>query len=112
MNYKNSEQLLDRALKSIPLASQTFSKSKTSIPYGVSPYFVERASGSKMWDVDGNEYIDFVSGLACVTLGYCDPDVDGAVQEQMKNGVTFSLPHKLEMEVAEKLIDIAADESP
>jgi len=106
MNYKNSEQLLDRALKSIPLASQTFSKSKTSIPYGVSPYFVERASGSKMWDVDGNEYIDFVSGLACVTLGYCDPDVDGAVQEQMKNGVTFSLPHRLEMEVAEMIVEV------
>ena len=103
--YSNSEEMLERALRTIPLGSQTFSKSKTSIPYGVSPYFVERASGSKMWDVDGNEYIDFVSGLACVTLGYCDPDVDAAVQKQMKNGVTFSLPHRLEMEVAEMLVE-------
>jgi len=106
MNYKKSEQLLDRALKSIPLASQTFSKSLTTYPRGVSPFFIEKGKGSKVWDVDGNEYIDFVNSLAAVTLGYCDEDVDKAVQKQMKNGVTFSLPHRLEMEVAEKLIDI------
>jgi glutamate-1-semialdehyde 2,1-aminomutase len=104
--YKNSEQLLERALKSIPLASQTFSKSLTQYPKGVSPFFIEKGKGSKVWDVDGNEYIDFVNSLAAVTLGYCDADVDQAVQEQMKNGVTFSLPHTLEIELAEKLIDI------
>lgn len=104
--YKKSEHLLDRALKSIPLASQTFSKSLTQYPRGVSPFFIEKGKGSKVWDVDGNEYVDFVNSLAAVTLGYCDKDVDGAVLEQMKNGATFSLPHKLEMEVAEKLIEI------
>jgi len=104
--YKKSEQLLDRALKSIPLASQTFSKSLTQYPRGVSPFFIEKGKGARIWDVDGNEYVDFVNSLAAVTLGYCDKDVDGAVHEQMKSGVTFSLPHKLEMEVAEKLIQI------
>ena len=104
--YKKSEQLLDRALKSIPLASQTFSKSFTQYPRGASPFFIEKGKGGKVWDVDGNEYIDFVNSLAAVTLGYCDKDVDKAVQDQMKNGVTFSLPHILEMEVAEKLIEI------
>ena len=106
MNYKKSEQLLDRALKSIPLASQTFSKSLTQYPRGVSPFFIEKGKGVKVWDVDGNEYIDFVNSLAAVTLGYCDINVDEAVQKQMQNGITFSLPHRLEMEVAEKLIDI------
>ena len=104
--YKKSEQLLDRALNSIPLASQTFSKSLTQYPRGVSPFFIEKGKGARIWDVDGNEYVDFVNSLAAVTLGYCDKDVDEAVQEQMKSGVTFSLPHKLEMEVAEKLIEI------
>jgi glutamate-1-semialdehyde 2,1-aminomutase len=104
--YKKSEQLLNRALKSIPLASQTFSKSLTQYPRGVSPFFIERGKGSKVWDVDGNEYVDFVNSLAAVTLGYCDEDVDKAVQEQMSKGVIFSLPHPLEMEVAEKLIGI------
>ena len=98
--------MLEQALRVIPLGSQTFSKSKTQLPLGVSPYFVERAQGSHFWDVDGNEYIDFANALACVTLGYCDPDVDAAVQEQMSYGVTFSLPHRLEMEVAEQLIEL------
>jgi glutamate-1-semialdehyde 2,1-aminomutase len=104
--YKYSELLLERALETIPLGSQTFSKSLTQYPKGVSPFFIEKGKGAKVWDVDGNEYIDFVSSLAAVTLGYCDEDVDKAVQEQMKNGVIFSLPHRLEMEVAEKLIEI------
>jgi glutamate-1-semialdehyde aminotransferase len=106
MRYKETEILLDRALKSIPLASQTFSKSLTQYPRGVSPLFIKKGMGAKVWDVDDNKYIDFVNSLGSVTLGYCDTDVDMAVQGQMKSGVTFSLPHTLEMEVAEKLIDI------
>ncbi|MEC7276620.1 MAG: aminotransferase class III-fold pyridoxal phosphate-dependent enzyme [Bdellovibrionota bacterium] len=104
--YQNSEDFLNRALKSIPLASQTFSKSITSFPVGAAPLFLEKGKGSKVWDIDGNEYIDFVSALACVNLGYCDPDVDKAVKEQLENGVTFSLPHRLETEVAEKIIEM------
>lgn len=104
--YKKSMHVLDRALKTIPLGAQTFSKSITSIPLGVAPLYVERASGSVMWDVDGNKYIDFVNGLACVTLGYCDPDVDHAVFEQMKSGVTFSLSHKIEAEVSELIVEM------
>jgi len=106
MSYKKSELLLDRALNSIPLASQTFSKSLTQYPRGISPFFIEKGKNSIVWDVDGNKYIDFVNSLLSITLGYCDEDVDKAVQRQMKCGVTFSLPHSLEMEVAEKLIEI------
>jgi glutamate-1-semialdehyde aminotransferase len=106
IRYKCSEELLERALRSIPLGSQTFSKSKTQLPFGVSPFFVERAEGAKFWDVDGNEYLDFTNALASVSLGYRDPEVDSAVREQMKRGVTFSLPHKLEMEVAEIMVEL------
>jgi len=102
--YQKSEQLLKRALKTIPLGSQTFSKSKTQFPEGASPFFLEKGKGSKVWDVDGNEYIDFMNGLLCVSIGYADDDVNNAVFEQIKNGTTFSLPHRLEMEVAEKLV--------
>ncbi len=104
--YKKSDELLTRALKSIPLASQTFSKSLTQYPRGVSPFFIKKGKGSKVVDEDDNEYIDFVNSLAAVTLGYCDKDVDKAVKKQMKNGVIFSLPHTLELKVAEKLIEI------
>jgi glutamate-1-semialdehyde 2,1-aminomutase len=104
--YKNSEAFLDRALAVIPLGSQTFSKSKTALPFGVSPYFVSHAKGCRMWDIDGNEYLDFVNALACVNLGYQDPDVDAAVRKQMESGVTFSLPHRIEAEVAELLVEL------
>lgn len=103
-SYKCSEDMLNHALRLIPLGSQTFSKSITQLPRGVSPLFVDKAFGSTFWDVDGNKYLDFTNALASVTLGYQDNDVDNAVIEQMKSGVTFSLPHKLEVEVAELLV--------
>ncbi|KKT93384.1 MAG: Aminotransferase class-III, partial [Parcubacteria group bacterium GW2011_GWF2_45_11] len=105
-NYQKSEEYLAAALKVIPLGTQTFSKSKTQYPHGVSPFFIEKGKGSKVWDVDGNEYIDFVNSLAAVTLGYCDPDVDEAVRAQMEKGVLFSLPHSIEIEVAKKIIEM------
>ena len=105
-SYKNSEELLSRALKTIPLASQTFSKSKAQFPVGSSPLFLEKGKGAKVWDVDGNEYIDFMNALLCVSIGYADEDITNAVCHQIQNGVSFSLPHKLEMEVAEKLVEL------
>lgn len=101
--YHQSEALLERALRTIPLGSQTFSKSRTQYPHGVSPYFIEQGKGCRVRDVDGNEYTDYVMSLAAVTLGYSDPDVTAAVRGQLEDGVIFSLPHRLEMEVAEKL---------
>ncbi len=104
--YKNSEQLLERALKTVPLGSQTFSKSKTQYPYGASPFFIQRAKGSRVWDVDGNEYVDFINSLAAITLGYSDPEVDAAVKAQLDEGIIFSLPHPIEMQVAEEMVKL------
>lgn len=105
-SYKNSEKMLERAEKSIPLGSQTFSKSKTQFPYGVSPYFLTHGKDAHVFDVDGNEYIDFINALGAITLGYDDPDVLKAVEEQLKQGTIFSLAHPIEVEVAEKMIEI------
>lgn len=104
--FIHSNEWLQRAEKTIPLGSQTFSKSRIAFPQGVSPLFIKRGQGCQVWDADDNQYTDFISGLLSVSLGYCDPDVDAAVIEQMKSGVTFSLPHQLEMEVAEQLVDL------
>lgn len=103
--YRKSEDLLRAAQKSIPLGSQTFSKSITQLPFGISPYFVKKAKGAYFWDVDDNRYLDFSNALASVTLGYCDSDVDSAVKKQMKNGVTFSLSHSIEIDVANMIIE-------
>jgi glutamate-1-semialdehyde 2,1-aminomutase len=105
-SFKKSEAYLERAERTIPLGSQTFSKSRTQFPYGVSPYFITHAMGSRVWDLDGNEYIDFINSLASITLGYQDPDVTQAVREQLERGVIFSLPHTLEAEVAELICEM------
>lgn len=105
-NYTNSREWLQRAEKTIPLGSQTFSKSKVAFPQNAAPLFIERGYGSKVWDADNNEYIDFVNGLLSISLGYCDAEINQAVISQLALGVTFSLPHKLEMEVAEELVKL------
>ena len=105
--YRKSEEFLARAERSIPLGSQTFSKSKTQYPFGVSPYFITRGAGSRVWDIDGNEYVDFVNSLLAITLGHGDPDVTEAVKAQLEDGTIFSLAHPLETEVAERIIDMA-----
>jgi len=103
-SFPCSEALLEQALSAIPLGSQTFSKSLTQLPRGVSPLFVDRAEGARFWDVDGHPYIDLTNGLACVTLGYRYTTVDSAVRAQLERGVSFSLPHSLELRVAERII--------
>jgi glutamate-1-semialdehyde 2,1-aminomutase len=104
--YRASEDYLARALKVIPLGSQTFSKSMTQYPFGVSPYFIQRGDKAHVWDIDNNEYIDFVCGLLAMMLGYNDPDVNAAIMKQLQEGTTFTLPHPIECIVAEKVCDM------
>ena len=99
--FDRSEALYHRALKTIPLASQTFSKSAMQYVRGAAPLFLERGRGCRVWDVDGNEYLDFVLGLMPVVLGYCDPDVDAAIRAQLDKGISFSLATELAAELAE-----------
>lgn len=104
--YSKSEDWLKRAELSIPLGSQTFSKSRTQYPIGISPLFIDKAKGSKVWDIDGNKYIDLVSSLASITLGYSDVRIKRAVKKQLRKGVLYSLPGKLEAEVAEMICNL------
>lgn len=104
--YKKSEEHLIRAEKTVPLGSQTFSKSRTQLPIGISPFFASKGEGAYLWDVDGNKYIDFVNSLAAITLGYNDKKVTKAVKKQLKKGTIFSLAHELEFKVAEKICEM------
>ena len=104
--YVNSISQLARAESTIPLGTQTFSKSKTQYPVGVSPLFATKAKGAFIWDVDGNRYIDLVNSLAAVTLGYGDSRISKSVKKQLKLGVTLSLPTKLEAEVSELIVGL------
>jgi glutamate-1-semialdehyde 2,1-aminomutase len=105
-SYKKSQKALERALKSVPLGSQTFSKSHMQFPQGASPLFLERGENGRVWDVDGNQYVDLICGLMPVYLGYKDKDVDAAIIRQLDKGISFSLATELEAELAERLIDL------
>ena len=104
--YEKSTEFLTRAEATIPIGSQTFSKSRTQYPVGISPLFATRAKGPYLWDLDGNKYIDLVSNLASITLGYRNRKVDSAVRKQMNLGNGFSLPGTLEAVVAEKITSL------
>lgn len=79
------------------------SRRPSRFAYGVSPIYAARAQGARMWDVDGNEFIDWVSGIGAIILGYADPVVDQAVCTQIQHGNCFSINHELEIELAEEL---------
>lgn len=104
--YNKSEAHLLRAELVIPIGSQTFSKSRTQYPVGISPLYINKARGCHVWDIDGNKYIDLVSSLAAVTIGYSDSRINNAVRKQLRKGVTFSLPGTLEAEVAELICEL------
>jgi glutamate-1-semialdehyde aminotransferase len=103
---ERSNAWLKRALAVIPSATQTFSKSRRAYVEGVGPAFLARGRGSHVWDVDGNEYIDYPMALAAVVLGHGYPRVVEAVTRQVADGVSFSTPHPLEVELAETLTEL------
>ena len=103
---KKSFDYLEKSRKLIPSLTQTFSRSAYTFVEGAFPVYAERAKGSHFFDVDGNEYIDYLCGLGPILLGYGYTRVDNAIRNQLENGILFSLPHKLEIEVAELLCGI------
>lgn len=93
-----------RAQQVIPLGTQTLSKSPTQFVQGVTPIYLHRGQGSHVWDVDGNEFVDYPMALGPVLLGYAEPVVDDAIRAQLDQGITFTLMHPLEVEVAERIV--------
>lgn len=101
---ERSAAWLARSERVIPGGAQTFSKSPRSFVQGIAPNFLARARGAFAWDVDGSRYLDYIMGLGAVILGHGDADVLEAARAQMEEGVSFSLPHPVEVEVAEQLV--------
>ncbi len=103
MVLTNSKKYLKRAKNVIPGLSQTFSKAPYSYVEGTYPIFIKKGNGCKLTDVDDNEFIDYVLALGPVSLGYCYKKVDNAIKQQLEKGISFSMPHYLEVEFSEKL---------
>jgi glutamate-1-semialdehyde aminotransferase/spore coat polysaccharide biosynthesis protein SpsF (cytidylyltransferase family) len=98
---KRSEEYWARAKGLIPAGTQTLSKGPTQFVDGIAPKYLERAQGSHVWDVDGNEYIDLPMALGAIILGHNYPAVSEAILRQMQSGTSFSLMHPIEVEVSE-----------
>ena len=105
-SVERSMEYLERARRVIPGGAQTNAKSPSQFVQGVSPTHAVRAEGSRFWDVDGNEYVDYLMTCGPVILGYDHPRVDEAVRSQLEEGQAFSVPHPLQVEVAETIIEL------
>ena len=103
---RRSEELWERAQRLIPAGTQTLSKSPTQFVDGVSPKFLARGHGCHVWDVDGNEYIDYPMALGPILLGYDYAPVTEAAIRQIREGTVFTMMHPIEVEVAEQLVDL------
>lgn len=98
--------LLERGLQVQKPITQTLAKGPGQFSKGVAPVYLQKGSGARVWDVDGNEYIDYNMGIGPLSLGYCIPEIDEAIKKQLEEGITFSLMHPLEVEVAEMIHEI------
>lgn len=97
----------ERARRRIPGMTQLLSKRPDMFSLGVWPGYYSRAQGFEIWDLDGNRYIDMsIGGIGANVLGYADPDVDAAVIEAIKCGVSSSLNCPEEVELADLLCEM------
>jgi len=106
LSLNRSAELEARARRVIPGVTQTASKRPEAFAPGRFPGYIEHGRGAHVWDVDGNEYIDFVMACGPATLGYCHPAVDQAIAEQLRRGIIFTRPTAVEVEVAEMLTEM------
>jgi glutamate-1-semialdehyde 2,1-aminomutase len=105
MNFDNSNHLRARFNALIPGGAHTYAKGDDQFPDGMAPYIV-RGQGSHVWDVDGNEFIEYGSGLRAVTLGHAYKPVVDAVRHQLEFGSNFIRPAAIELECAELFREI------
>jgi len=103
--YIISKKLQKKAHELIPGGCHTYAKGDDQYPE-LSPGFIVRGKGSHVWDVDGNEFIEYGMGLRAVSLGHAYDPVVRAAYESMKNGSNFTRPSPIETECAEILLDI------
>lgn len=86
----------------IPGGAHTYAKGDDQYPAGMAPV-IERGAGCRVWDIDGNEYVEFGSGVRSNILGHGFEPVVRAVRRWLDDGVNFVRPHRIELEAAERL---------
>jgi glutamate-1-semialdehyde 2,1-aminomutase len=103
--FARGKELAERARALIPGGCHTYAKGDDQFPE-LAPAFIARGEGCRVWDLDGNEYIEYGLGLRTVTLGHGYPPVVEAATRQMRLGVNFNRPAPIEVECAERFLEL------
>jgi glutamate-1-semialdehyde 2,1-aminomutase len=104
VDHTKSHELMAEAVKVIPGGVNSPVRAFKSV--GTAPIFYDHAKGSRVWDADGNCYIDFVGSWGPMILGHTPDVVLDAVREQLVKGTSFGAPTELEVRMAETLVEI------
>ena len=105
MKFEKGRELARKLHNLIPGGGHTYSKGDDQFPE-MSPGLMVRGKGAYTWDADGNKFLDYGMGLRSVALGYAYDEVNQAVIEQMQLGTNLTKPATIELELAEKLVDL------
>jgi glutamate-1-semialdehyde 2,1-aminomutase len=103
LDLRRSRSLQERAHGLVPAGCHTYAKGDDQYPL-LAPGFIARGVGCRVWDVDGNEYIEYGMGCRAVALGHAFPRVVEAVRLELEKGSNFSRPSPIEIEAAEVLL--------
>jgi glutamate-1-semialdehyde 2,1-aminomutase len=103
LDTSKSQELFAEAQRLMPGGVNSPVRAMRSV--GTDPLFITRGEGSRMYDVDGNAFIDYVGSWGPLILGHCHPAVQDALEKTLKNGTSFGAPSPLEVELARKVID-------
>ena len=101
-SFEKSQKLYEEAQKYIPGGVNSPVRAFKAV--GEHPLFISRGYGSKIVDVDGNEYIDYVASYGPLILGHCHPIVVEALQEVLNKGTSFGAPTEIETELAQMIV--------
>ena len=104
-NFSKSNAHTRAAHALIPGGSHTYAKGDDQYPEDMAP-IIDRGAGCRVWDIDGNEFVEFGSGLRSATLGHGFEPVVRAVRDHIGSGINFVRPHRMELEAAERLVDL------
>ena len=110
MSVVADSRIVSEYCRRTPKSAALYRRAQECLPSGVvhdarflrpHPIYVERAAASRKWDVDGNEYVDYIGGHGALLLGHNPPQVVEAVRQQLTRGTHFGACHELEVEWAE-----------
>lgn len=104
LSHEESARAFARASQVIPGGVNSPVRAFGSV--GCTPVFYDRARGSRVWDVDGNEYVDFICSWGPMIFGHGDVDVLDAVRAQLDRGVSYGAPCEAEIKLADKLCEL------